>query len=65
MVWEQALFDTKEQGVSHKIGKGAGSRELVILEQGGPNFLKRSMEQRKNLKRSRKHRKMKKEQGKS
>ncbi len=36
----------------------------VILEQGAPKMVKRSMEQEEKLKRSREHRKMKKEQGK-
>ena len=49
---EQAIFDTKGQRASHKIGKGAGSRQMIILEQGAPKMIKRSMEQRKLLKRS-------------
>ena len=42
-----ALFDTKEQGASHKIGKGPGSRHMIILEQEAP---KMSMEQRNIIK---------------
>ena len=41
-----------EQGASHKIGKGAGSRQIIILEQRAPKILKRSMEQKKIPKRS-------------
>ncbi len=42
---EPAQFDTKEQGPRCKIGKGAGSRQMIILEQGAPEMTKRSMEQ--------------------
>ena len=42
----------RSKGASHKIGKGAGSRQIIILEQGAPKILKRSMEHRKILKRS-------------
>ena len=39
-----APFDTKEQGSSHKIGKGARSRQMIILEQGAPKMIKRNMD---------------------
>ena len=46
---EHALFGTKEQGASPKIEKEAGSRQMVILEQGEQKMLKRSMEQNKGI----------------
>ncbi len=41
-----------EQGASHEIVKGAGRRQIMILEQGAPKIIKRSIEQRKILQRS-------------
>ncbi len=38
---------------------------MIIMEQGAPKMIKRSMEKEEKLKRSSEHRKMKKEQGKS
>ncbi len=36
----QAPFDTKEQGACHKIGKGAGNKQMIILEQGACKMIK-------------------------
>ncbi len=44
---EPLLGVMPEQGASRKIAKGALSRHMIILEQGAPNMIKRSMEQRK------------------
>ena len=53
---DHALFNTKEQGTSFEIDKGAGSRQIVILEQEAQKCKKgawsRPGEQRKMLKRS-------------
>ena len=49
---QRDMGHTKEQGASCKIGKGAGSRQMIVLEQGAAKMIKRSMEQRKILKRS-------------
>ena len=46
---EQAHFDTLERGVRHKMGKGAGSRQMIILEQEAPKMTKRSMGQEKKI----------------
>ena len=78
-----ALFGTKEQGANDKINEhdeGAGSNQMIILEQGAQQILKSSMEQKKikkrsidpgnnqgagrKTKRSKEHGKMKKERGK-
>ncbi len=38
---------SKKQGASHEISKGAGSRQMIILEQVAQKIIKSSMGQRK------------------
>ncbi len=47
-VGSKPYFDAKEQGAIRKIGKGAGNRQVIILEQRTPKNDKKVCRAEKN-----------------